>query len=281
MSDPTPPGPPVPPGPPGPPAPPVPPGPGIPQPPPPPTQWFPVPGLPPSSIPRFVDRRYEPEPSKQMAGWALGTAIVPCFWPLTQLTAIGLAIAVLVKSRDGRRHGQGMAIAALVIAPLWLIGLTVAIVADALEEVDREGRDSSSIFGDPDSSGGPAAGAIEEGDCLDYPDLADSDPAEDDLVTTESIVERPCIEPHDYEAYVVHELAGVAYAGDAQTRSRADEVCARAFKTFIGISIVKSKLDVSYIYPTKRSWGLGDRGVTCLVGRFDTKTSGSLAGSRL
>ena len=60
------------------------------------------------------------EPGKGMAITSLVLAILGCTC-VTLLVAVPLAIVVLVRGRDGRNHGKGMAIAALVISALWVL----------------------------------------------------------------------------------------------------------------------------------------------------------------
>jgi hypothetical protein len=61
------------------------------------------------------------EPGKGMAIASLILAILGCSC-ITLLVAVPLAIIVLVRGRDGRNHGKGLAIAALVISAVWVIG---------------------------------------------------------------------------------------------------------------------------------------------------------------
>ncbi len=63
-------------------------------------------------------------PSKGMAITALVLAILGCTC-LGALVAIPLAIVVLVRSRGGQNRGKGMAIAALVISVIYIIGWVV------------------------------------------------------------------------------------------------------------------------------------------------------------
>ncbi|MBZ5733047.1 hypothetical protein K8Z61_00930 [Nocardioides sp. TRM66260-LWL] len=85
-------------------------------------------------------------PSKGMAITALILSLLFCIPVLAAVVAIVLAVIVLRRSRDGRNHGKGLAIAALVIAPLvtlgW-IGVGIASVA-AL----RGATDVNSLSGD-------------------------------------------------------------------------------------------------------------------------------------
>ena len=64
------------------------------------------------------------EPSKGMAITALVLSILGCTC-IGALVAIPLAIVVLVRSKDGRNHGKGLAIAALIISVLSLIGVAI------------------------------------------------------------------------------------------------------------------------------------------------------------
>ena len=64
------------------------------------------------------------EPSKGMAITALVLSILGCTC-IGALVAIPLAIVVLVRGKDGRNHGKGLAIAALIISVLSLIGVAI------------------------------------------------------------------------------------------------------------------------------------------------------------
>ena len=64
------------------------------------------------------------EPSKGMAITALILSILGCTC-IGALVAIPLAIVVLIRSKDGRNHGKGLAIAALIISVISLIGAGV------------------------------------------------------------------------------------------------------------------------------------------------------------
>jgi hypothetical protein len=64
------------------------------------------------------------EPGKGMAIAALISSLLGCTC-IGALVAIPLAIVVLVRSRDGRNHGKGLAIAALIISALYIVGLVI------------------------------------------------------------------------------------------------------------------------------------------------------------
>jgi hypothetical protein len=119
----------------------------------------------------------EPEPSKGMAITSLILSILCCF-PVGLI----LAIVVLVRSRDGRNHGKGLAIAAVVISIITFIGGVAAAIG--LSQVDWEEFGKSLL---------PVEN-LETGECLNAGNLTD-----DDAQFVDSITEKSCTEPHDAE----------------------------------------------------------------------------------
>ena len=122
----------------------------------------------------------EPQPSKAMAITALVTSLICC-------TPVGfiLAIVVLVRSKDGRNHGRGMAIAALIISILFSIGIGAA--AYGLTKVDWD--DFLPVE------------QLETGECLNADNLTDDS---EDFV--ENIEEVDCDKAHDAEVLVTKKL---------------------------------------------------------------------------
>jgi hypothetical protein len=211
--------------------------------------------------------------SKAMGGWALGLAIAFCV-PLATLVSIGLAIATLVTSRDGRDRGRGMAIAALVIDGLLVLGLValvvVALLAPTEPQRDTQGRVTErheiSTFD------------IREGDCVDDPALMAAGEEEIEVQQAEAV---PCGQAHDLEAYRVFDLDGEDYPGRRLVVRRATLGCLEAFEGFVGRNYRSSEAEFWTYYPQQRSWDLlDDRTVVCLVGIPDEKTSGTLEDSR-
>ena len=214
--------------------------------------------------------------SKSMAGWSLGLSLALCLAPLTTLISIGLAIAVLVRGRDGRDHGKGLAIGALVIDGIVIVGsvglLAVGVMTDltAGPERDAEGqvteRQEVSSF------------KLRKGDCVDHPELMGAGNETVDATTIEAV---PCDEAHDLEAYHVFDLTTDEYPGEQRTVALATRGCLKAFEPFVHRSYRASDLDFWTYYPQRRSWQLlDDRAVVCMIGNPDHKTRGSLEGSR-
>ena len=82
------------------------------------------PGQPPYAAPGYSPMPGPAEPSKGMAITALIMSILGCTC-IGALVAIPLAIVVLVRSKDGRNHGKGLAIAAIIISVISLISVAI------------------------------------------------------------------------------------------------------------------------------------------------------------
>jgi hypothetical protein len=83
-----------------------------------------APGQPEYAPPGYSPMPGPAEPSKGMAITALILSILGCTC-IGALVAIPLAIIVLVRSKDGRNHGKGLAIAALIISVISLVGAAI------------------------------------------------------------------------------------------------------------------------------------------------------------
>lgn len=209
-----------------------------------PPQYAPYPGqpYPPQYAPNLA------APSKALAITALVLAILG-FFVVTAIAAVVLAIIVLVQSRDGRPHGKGMAISALVICVLWFVGFIVVVVAVVTNKADR---DSSGTIVD---DGFILVTSIRVGDCLV------DEPGESVQITVEA---TPCSRPHREEAYATFDLGGGEFPGQAEVDRLAEEGCASRFEEYVGISYDESELDVVFLRPFEDSWD-ADTGVTCMV----------------
>ena len=213
-------------------------------------------------------------PSRTMARWALGLAIVPCCG-ISTLVGIGLGIAVLVRSRTGRDHGRVMAWFAVGIGAAWLVvGLVAAAFAIASEIADNADRDST---GRITQRGELSVLDVRVGDCIDYPALAAGNGESDDTTVTGV----PCDEPHQFEAYSSFPLTTDDFPGEDQASRLAARGCFARFKDFVGTPYRRSELEPYILYPTAATWRLADdRTVVCLVGVPGHRTTGSLEDSR-
>jgi hypothetical protein len=122
----------------------------------------------------------EAEPSKAMAITALVLSLLCCF-PIGLI----LAIVVLIRSRDGRNHGKGLAIGAIVASVVSVVALAGGIYG--LTQIDWD--DLLPVE------------QLETGECLNASNLTDDS---EDFV--EDIEEVSCDAPHDAEVLVTKEL---------------------------------------------------------------------------
>ena len=122
----------------------------------------------------------ESEPSKAMAITALVLSLLCCF-PVGLI----LAIVVLVRSKDGRDHGRGLAIGAVVASIVSVVALSAGIYG--LTQVDWD--DLLPVE------------QLKTGECLNASNLTDDS---EDFV--EDIEEVSCDSPHDAEVLVTKDL---------------------------------------------------------------------------
>lgn len=221
---------------------------------------------------------YDPDTSRKMAGWALALALVCCI-PFGFLVAIGLAIAVLVRSRTPGDHGKGRAIAALVIASVVLlvnVGYFVVGVVEGFKGFDTTERDAQGHVTD---GGSVSVGKLRVGDCYSAPALADiTDAGTSTSPTSVDVV--PCGEDHQAEVFQIIELHGHRFPGEDGVDRRLVD-CLRSFEQYVGRPYRKSELDVIFFYPTSTSWRFGDRLITCsLVARDMSDLSSSQRNAR-
>jgi hypothetical protein len=125
-----------------------------------------------------------------MAIGALIASILGCTC-IGVLVAVPLAIVVLVRGRDGRNHGKGLAIAALVISLLWVVG--GAIGGYALYDWAKDLK---------------TVDDLQRGDCITATGLTDSDA---DGVTNIRTVS--CSTGHDGEVLSTLTLTGDQASG--------------------------------------------------------------------
>lgn len=131
--------------------------------------------------------------------------------------------------------------------------------------------------GEVTKGGDVSTAEIRVGDCVMLPKEATT--AEGTEVSELTAV--PCQKPHDAESFAIKEITEATYPGETKVIALADSYCAAQFGTFVGVAYDKSKLELSYLFPTKDSWAQGDRDLKCLVHKPEGQSTGSLKGSKL
>lgn len=104
---------------------------------------------------------------------------------------------------------------------------------------------------------GQSVFSLEMGDCF-------NSSAEDEVGHVEAI---PCSEPHDSEVFAVTgypEGDDDSYPGENSLKDYSETYCVDEFSGYVGISLWDSRLDISFLYPTRNSWTTADdREIVC------------------
>lgn len=224
----------------------------------PPAMWQPYPQ------PSWSPSPPVPTGTNGLAIAALVTAILGtlCF------SSIVLGIVALVQTSRTKQQGKGLAIAALVISALWLVGaLVVGVVAAVTSQDDRSQATEAAIAGSEDVSTYDLA----VGDCLITAQLDDVE--EDPIDTLPSV---PCSERHDTEVYAIVTMTGTDYRSQDELIDYSQNRCDSEFARVLPKDTVDDyDLGTFFLYPTEEGWADGDRDLTCMVTTDDLRT-GSL-----
>lgn len=176
-----------------------------------------------------------------------------------------------------KTFARSAAISAAACAAMILAGCTSTATGEASSSsADSEGGQSSSTAATT-SAEAPATADVDVfdltvGDCM-VEDLGMGDSVEGDQLTVD------CADPHLAEAYAAKDVEGRTFPGEAEVSDAADEFCAEAFDSFVGIDYNDSELEISMLMPTAQSWRGGDREILCLVVDPAGDTTGTLRGA--
>ncbi|WP_244932060.1 DUF4190 domain-containing protein [Nocardioides sp. W7] len=133
------------------------------------------------------------QPSKGLAIAALVLSFLACTF-VAGLVSIALAIVVLVRGKDGRNHGKGLAVAAIIVSIVMMavsaLGIVGLVVLAEEQSIDN----------------------LETGQCINADELTDADSKSIGLIDKVS-----CSEEHDGEVVATSEItteqAGSASSG--------------------------------------------------------------------
>lgn len=181
----------------------------------------------------------EAEPSKAMAITALVLSLLCCF-PIGLI----LAIVVLVRSRDGRNHGKGLAIGAVVASLVSVVALSAGVYG--LTQVDWD--DLLPVE------------QLKTGECLNASNLTDDS---EDFV--EDIEEVSCDGPHDAEVLVTKKLT----QDDAKNYDPASSTLCTDLITEGGLADKVAGADMGYFgLTTDAEPNAGDK-LVCIAYKLD------------
>ncbi|MFF7274226.1 DUF4190 domain-containing protein [Streptomyces griseorubiginosus] len=186
------------------------------------------------------------------------------FGVLCCFPAVGLVLGViaLVQIKKKGQSGKGLAIAGSILSSLGLALWVVALATGGLSEAwdgFKEGATEGAAF------------SVVKGQCFDAP-------GESLDGLTYDVDAVPCAGEHEGEVFGEFEMSGSAFPGDAAVSDAADERCYPLQDAYVMDTwSLPDDVDVYYFGPTRQSWRLGDREVTCIFGNTDE--TGTLTGS--
>ncbi|MET7690687.1 DUF4190 domain-containing protein [Streptomyces sp. NPDC005483] len=179
--------------------------------------------------------------------------------------AVGLVLGViaLAQIRKKGQSGKGLAIAGSILSSLGLaLWVTVLATGGLSKAWDgfKKGATESTAF------------SVVRGQCFDAP-------GESLEGLTYDVDEVPCAGEHDGEVFGEFTMTGgSAFPGNDAVSDAADEKCHPLQDTYaMDTWALPQNVDVYYFGPTRQSWRLGDREVTCIFGNTDD--NGTLTGS--
>jgi Septum formation len=104
--------------------------------------------------------------------------------------------------------------------------------------------------------------SLEVGQCFEDPGSA---------TEVSSVETLECDAPHDLEVYALFDLTGDDFPGELVVEESAVQGCYLQFSDYVGRDYETSMLDFSWLVPTSRSWGDGDREVVCTLYDVDER----------
>ncbi|MFE7598147.1 DUF4190 domain-containing protein [Streptomyces sp. NPDC057494] len=200
---------------------------------------------PPGAVP------YGQPPRRTTNGLAVGSlvsGIVCCLPPLGLV--LGLVALPQIKKKD--QNGKGLAIAGIVLSALSCLLLVVGLASGGFGSAWHSFKG-----GFDEASRSRSAYALRTGQCF-----TDRSKGEEFATDVRAV---DCARPHDGEVSGSFKVTGIAaWPGDDAIEDIADQRCepvnaAYAMDTWA----IPRHVGLSYYQPSKESWRLGDREVTC------------------
>ncbi|MCT9003887.1 DUF4190 domain-containing protein [Streptomyces rhizosphaerihabitans] len=195
-------------------------------------------------------------------GFAIAALVlgILCFLPAVGLV-LGIVALVQIKRRGER--GKGMAVGGMVMSSIGVVLLALMVATggagDFWDGVEEGAGGSGSTF------------SLHKGECFN----AQGDTLEGLAYDVDTV---PCAGKHDAEVFAEATARGDSYPGDSAVSAEADDKCYALADTYaMDAWAVPDDVDIYYFTPTRQSWHLGDREITCMFGNTDEQ--GTLTGS--
>jgi Septum formation len=154
----------------------------------------------------------------------------------------------------GARRVRPLAVAAMVLGILALIGAAAAVLAVATHGF----RPKAIVTYKP-----AAVFSLRAGDCVDS------------APNGQSYTVLSCARPHDAEVFATFSLAGSSWPGEAVVQQEAGNGCASRIAGYVNPALAEAGFSQEYVYPDQPAWQAGLRTVICEV----RASSGQLTGS--
>ncbi|AGL15461.1 DUF4190 domain-containing protein [Actinoplanes sp. N902-109] len=168
------------------------------------------------------------------------------------LLAIIFGIVGLVQIKNRGQKGKGLAIAGIVLAALWIVGIVTGIILLAAHDSKQSA---------PDYTGDISVTRLDPGDCING--LQESNSVKD-------LPKVPCTGKHEGEVFAVFDLPSGSWPGTDAVAKQAEDGCSKRFDAYTDSK--DEKIQLFYLHPLQESWSV-DRGVTCVATKEGGLTS--------
>ncbi|MCI9858838.1 DUF4190 domain-containing protein [Microbacterium proteolyticum] len=198
--------------------------------------------------------------------------------PIGGIVAGAFALGTLRRTSE---RGRGVAVAGIVVGSALTVVMGAAIVAGVWGMAVDTRTVSSPVSvsaSSPSASTTPTGSetpvppfTLEPGQCFSQRGRGE--------ISDATLVD--CVAPHTYELYAAFSVAEAAddYPGDAEIAHRAEAGCVEAFSGFVGTAYDRSVLEYFYLSPTRKTWLVDDRRVSCFVTDPAGTVTGTLRGA--
>ncbi|MUM20783.1 DUF4190 domain-containing protein [Mycobacterium sp. CBMA271] len=194
-------------------------------------------------------------------GFAIAALVLGIIPICVGILAIIFGVIGLNQTKQRGQKGRGMAIAGIVLGSLWIAAAVVGAAIGASHSPKRDDAGQVTRSGDMDVT------KLRVGDCI-------ADIGDEKFYTTTNAL--PCSQPHKAEVYALLPLSGTSVPA-MSVMEEAAEGCGDALERYSPSTYAEDGIDVTYLYPTSRSWKQGDHSITCIAG-FPTARSESIKG---